>query len=136
MTLHLLAFTVLNQCYFAQALPLWLPEFGSFEVSCLATPPHEPSFPVSPTFPSVQFGSTNLASKAIWELCQILALMTFAVSPLPSRNELIMWVPTPSSFKYNLQRESELGCNLDFFLMNMTSDLFYAHVKKYQSLFV
>ena len=122
MALHLSPFTVLNQCHFAQILPLWLSGFDSFEVSCLAAPPHQPSFPISPTFPLVPFCSSKLASKAIQELCQILAQMTFAVSPLPSRNELIMGVPTPSSFKYNLQHESKLGCGLDFFLRNMTSD--------------
>lgn len=122
MTLHFSPFTVLNQCYFAQILLLWLSLFGSFEASCLAAPPHQPSFPVSLSCPSVKFGSSKLASKAIGDLCQILARMTFAVGPLPSRNELIMGVPTPSSFKYDLQHESELGCSLDFFLMNMTSD--------------
>lgn len=122
MTLRLFPFTVLNQCHFAQILPLWLSGLDSFEVSYLAAPPHQLSFPISPTFPLVQFSSSKLASKAIWELCQILAQMTFAVSPLPSRNELLMVVPTPQSFKYNLQQESKLVCGLDFFLMNMTSD--------------
>lgn len=113
---------VLNQCHFAQILPLWLSGFYSFEVSCLSAPPHQPSFPISPTFPSVQFGSSKLASKDIQKLCQILAQMTFAFGPLPSRNGLIVGVPTPPSFKYNLQHESKLGHGLEFVLMNMTSD--------------
>lgn len=133
MKCFLLLSPFLNQCNFEQILPLWLSGFDSFEVSCLVALPQQPSFLISPTFPLVQFGSPKLASKATWELCQLLAQVTFAVSPLPSRNEPIIRIPPPWCFRYNLQHKFRLGCGLDFFLTIMASDYFYTGVEKYQS---
>lgn len=119
MTWQFSSFTILSQYHFAQIHSLWLSVFDSFEVFCLGAP-LQPSIHlclpplslqcslVSPSWPAKPFGTS----------CQVLAQMTFAVSPLPGRSELVMGFPTPSSFKNNLQCESKLGCGLVFFLMN------------------
>lgn len=83
-------------------LAVWIWHFWGSLISCSPTPA------ILPLLPSVQCDSSKLASKAFWELCQILAHVTFAVSPSPSRNELIRRVPIPSSLKYKLQHESRL----------------------------
>ena len=106
-------------CTDSATLAVWIWQFWGFLLSYSSMPA---IFSCLSHFPSVQFGSPKLASKAVRELHQILAQITCAISPLPSRNELILGVPTPSSFKYNLQRESKLGCGLDFPLGSVTSD--------------